>query len=106
MMVACHLKTLLPSTSPAANRSTGCLERFAPNTYHKKNHKSINQSIRRGSKKMSGNGCRGTQAGRTSKLLLEEEARLAGGGRLERRSVARLGFCGVRNDSRSRDTVT
>jgi len=41
--------------------------------------------------------------GEISELLLQEEARLAGGGRHERRSVAGLGFCGARNDSRSRD---
>jgi uncharacterized protein YceK len=45
---------------------------------------------------------------RTSELLLEEEARLAGGGRHGRRDrLGRwLGFCGARNDSHSRDAVT
>jgi hypothetical protein len=46
---------------------------------------------------------------RTSELLLEEEARLAGGGRHGRRDrLGRwlgLGFCGARNDSHSRDAV-
>jgi hypothetical protein len=104
MMVTCHSKTLLSSTSPAENPSTGCLARSAPNTYHKKTtNRSTNQSAEEAKKKSSGNGCTGTKAGRTSELLLEEEARLAGGSRHERRSVAGLGFCGARS---SRDAVT
>lgn len=106
MMVACHSKTLLSSTSPAENPSTGCLARSAPHTPQKRKpqiDQLINPRRKQKKKKSSGNGCRGTQAGRTSELLLEEEARLAGGGRHERRSVAGLGFCGARNDSRSRD---
>ena len=71
-------------------------------TKKKTTNRSTNQSAKE-AKTSTGNGCRGTQAGRTSELLLQEEARLAGGGRHERRSVAGLGFCGARNDSRSRD---
>jgi len=74
-------------------------------TKKKTTNRSTNQSAKE-AKTSTGNGCRGTQAGRTSELLLQEEARLAGGGRHERRSVAGLGFCGARNDSRSRDAVT
>ena len=92
MMVTCHSKTLMSSTSPAENPSTGCLARSAPHIPQKKTtNRSTNQSAKE-AKTSTGNGCRGTQAGRTSELLLQEEARLAGGGRHERRSVAGLGF--------------
>jgi len=36
MMVTCHSKTLLSSTSPAENPSTGCLARSAPHTPQKR----------------------------------------------------------------------
>jgi hypothetical protein len=41
MMVTCHSKTLLSSTSPAENPSTGCFERYVPTTIPQTNQ--VNQ---------------------------------------------------------------
>ena len=70
MMVTCHSKTLLSSTSPAENPSTRCFARSTPITIRQTNPKSIRQTIRKEEKKLSGNRWTGTPAGRTSELLL------------------------------------
>jgi hypothetical protein len=47
MMVTCHSNTLLSSTSPAENPSTGCLARSASITIPQTNPKSVSQIIRK-----------------------------------------------------------
>jgi hypothetical protein len=79
MMVTCHSNTLLSSTSrEPIHRVLGeiCVN------HHTTNQPKVSQpnNPQKG-KKSSGNRCTGTPAGRTSELLLQEEARLAGGGR-------------------------